>query len=252
VKRETEAKRDLLEAGAITLLLMLYSNGLTIRSLRGGRDPEGPFRVLNPLFLLLMLAYARLRPGLWHATGLRVEGSGKSAAWGLALGLGLAVPPLLFFYRPILLDTPLEYGPVAKLSRQDLLAEIALRLSLNVALMEEFAFRGLLYGILRRSLPAPAAIAGGALAFAGWHVAVTATSVAETNLSNANLPAFLKPFIQPLSVLGGLLSTGIAGALFGLLRERTGNLAGPVVAHWTVDSLMVFSLWWRNSRSSVK
>jgi membrane protease YdiL (CAAX protease family) len=30
---------------------------------------------------------------------------------------------------------------------------------------------------------------------------------------------------------------------FGLVRERTGNLAGSIVAHWLVDGIMIYSLW---------
>src|SRR5437868_4653610 len=59
------------------------------------------------------------------------------------------------------------------------------------------------------------------------------------------IPRSIMDLSARLAVLGGMLSTGIAGAAFALLRERTGNLAGPILAHWTVDGLMVAALWHR-------
>ena len=160
------------------------------------------------------------------------------------MGLGLSVPPLVFFYRPVLLDTPLEYGPVANLSRKQLFGELFVRLSVSVAAFEELAFRGLLYASLRRRLPALPSVALNAAAFAGWHYNVTATSAAETNLADAaRLPRFLRPHLSALTILGGMLTTGVAGAAFGLLRERSDNLAGAIVAHWLVDAVMVAALW---------
>jgi membrane protease YdiL (CAAX protease family) len=47
-----------------------------------------------------------------------------------------------------------------------------------------------------------------------------------------------------------MLTTGVAGVAFGMLRERTGNLAGPIVAHWVVDGLMITLLWLRRPRES--
>jgi membrane protease YdiL (CAAX protease family) len=114
-----------------------------------------------------------------------------------------------------------------------------------VALLEELAFRGLLFGALRRTVSPWAAIAGSAAAFAAWHFMVTATTAAQTNLGDARLPRLLKPHVQPLAVVGGMLSTGVAGLAFGALRERSGNLAGPILAHWLVDGLMTVALWRR-------
>ena len=106
--------------------------------------------------------------------------------------------------------------------------------------------RSFLRSALRRQFSPALAIAINAVAFAGWHFAVTAASASQSNLADAaRLPRLLRPYVQPIAVLGGMLSTGIAGAGFALLRERTGNLAGPILAHWTVDGLMVAALWHR-------
>lgn len=238
-------KPTLLEAGVLAVSLLLYSNGLVLWELRRGhgQDPERLARALNPTLLRCLLLYARLRPGMWQQTGLRRENLSKSVGWGILAGLGLSVPPLFFFYRPMVLDTPLEFGPVAQMSRRQLFVDLFFRMPVGIALLEELAFRGLLYGILRGAMPVRAASAVSSAAFAGWHMTVTATTAAQTNLGDARLPSFVKPYIRPLSVLGGMISTGIAGAIFAALREKTGNLAGSMAAHWVVNTVMIAALW---------
>ena len=237
---------DLREAAVLGALLVGYSNGLATYATRRARYPEQLFLRLNPLVITLMLAYARLRPGGLRLAGLRRNGLGKSLAGGALLGATMSVPPLIFFYKPVLLDTPLEYGPISGLSGREMLTELFVRLPVGVAILEELGFRGILYGALRRKLPPAPSIALSAAAFAAWHFAVTATSAEQSNLNDVvRLPRFLRPYTQPLAVAGGMLVTGLAGIGFGLLREYTDNLAGPMLAHWFVDGVMVLALWVR-------
>jgi membrane protease YdiL (CAAX protease family) len=243
-------KQDLREPIVLTALLLAYSNGLTVLANRRGRDPERSFLFANPAMLIAMLAYAASRPGGLPAAGVRTEALGKSALLGMGAGGLLSILPLAFFRNPVLLDTPLEYGPVVKMTAGDLLKDVGLRVPVNIACLEELAFRGILYDSLRVRFSERAAIAGSACAFACWHFAVTyVTATGQTNIAGARLPTFLKPFLPLLVVLGTLLSTGFAGVVFAYLRKRTGNLAAPVVAHWVVDGLMIGALW-RSARRS--
>jgi len=245
--------RDSGEPLALGAIFMAYSNGLSIWAHWRGQYPEGHFQRWNPVITALMVLYGAVRPGGLDAIGLRRKGLGKSLLGGAGLGLALSIPPLFFFYKPILLDTPMEYGPITSLTRRQLLKNVLIEVPIGIALLEELAFRGLLYAAIRRTMPAKWAVIGSAIGFAGWHLTVTATSAAQTNLSTAaRLPAFLRPFIQPIAVIGGMLTTGVAGLLFGYLRERTGNLAGAILAHWIVDSLMIAALWWRRPERSAE
>lgn len=232
------------EALVLTLLALAYSNLLPWWATRRGLNPESMFRRVNAWLVVLMLAYAARRSGGLGRVGLGRRGLVKSVAGGTLTGLGLSVPPLIFFYRPILLDTPLEYGPITGMSRREVVEDLFVGVPVKIALLEELLFRGLIFSALRRNHSLPLSLAGASAAFAGWHFSVTYTTAAQTNLSTAaRLPGFLKPFVQPLAVAGGMLTTGLAGVAFGLVRERTGNLAGPIVAHWLVDGIMIYSLW---------
>jgi membrane protease YdiL (CAAX protease family) len=233
----------------LAVLLLAYSNGTTVLAYKRGRDPERAYLFANPLMLLAMLLYALKRSGGLRAVGLRREGLAGSVMKGLGLGGLLSLVPLLFFRKPVLLDTPLEFGPVASMSKRGLLLDVGMRVPVNIALMEEVAFRGLLYDALRMRYSERMAVVGSALAFAGWHFAVTYAAVRQTNLAmSARLPAPLQSLVQPIAVSGGMLSTGLAGAAFALLRRHTDNLAGPVAAHWLLDSLLIASLWYTSPR----
>ncbi len=239
-------KSHLREPLELTAVLLAYSNGLSLWALRRGESPDRFFHRFNKPVVAAMLAYAALRRGGLSSVGLHRQGSGKSLLAGAGLGTALSLPPLFFFWRPVLLDTPLEYGPITRLTRRELLKDVLLDVPISIALLEELAFRGLLYSSLRRTLSAKASIISSAAAFAGWHFAVTTTAAAESNLGTAaKLPRVLKPYVLPLAVAGGMLTTGVAGLLLGTLRERTDNLVGPILAHWIVDGAMIAALWLR-------
>ena len=80
-----------------------------------------------------------------------------------------------------------------------------------VAPIEEFVFRGVIQGKLREQFgPAPA-IAGASLLFGSLHLTNYSGSLASI-------------------VAGALLITAV-GSVFGLVYERTGNLAVPIAGH---------------------
>jgi membrane protease YdiL (CAAX protease family) len=243
---------DAAEPLALGVLFVAYSNGLAVWAQSRGRFPEALFRRLNPLVVLGMLLYASRRPGGIPATGLRGRGLARSVGEGITTGIGLSIMPLLFFRRPVLLDTPLEYGPVARMARREMLEDVLLRVPVGIALLEELAFRGLLYAALRRGYSVKTSVLWSAAAFAAWHLAVTYTSAVQTNIADSlRVPERARPVVRPLvlpaAVVGGMITTGFAGVVFALLRERTGNLVGPIVAHWIVDGLMIAALWARSN-----
>lgn len=238
-----QRNRDFREATLLAIALVVYSNSLALWGQRHGRSPERLFRRFNPLFAALLLIYCARRKGGFDEVGLHRRNAGKAVLAGLGMGAVLSAPPLFFLQKPLLLDTPLEYGPVSGLTRRGILVDVCVRTPINIALLEEVAFRGLLYSTLRRQLYAPTAVALSSVVFAAWHISVTAASVTQTNLSAAQLPRFLLPYIQPLAVAGGMITTGVAGAAFAFLHERTGNLAAPLIAHWVVDGVMLTTIW---------
>jgi membrane protease YdiL (CAAX protease family) len=71
--------------------------------------------------------------------------------------------------------------------------------------------------------------------FVLWHVVVTWQGLRQTNLADASLPLWL-------IYIAAAVPLAVAGVVFSFLRQNTGNLAGPFVAHTLVNTLMQGSL----------
>lgn len=191
----------------------------------------------GPLLGLGALAVA-LRGGRQGlvAIGVRRRGLVPSLLWGVALGLAMGLPGALYFFLPHLAPVPVRSEVVRGLPPGALLALVLGQLPLATALAEELAFRGLLQARLRAAFGPRPAIWLSALAFVAWHVAVNLVTLLGTNLA-------ADPLLALLGYLGQNAAVLVGGLLLGLLRERSGNLAGAVVAHWLTDTLLIAGLY---------
>jgi hypothetical protein len=102
----------------------------------------------------------------------------------------------------------------------------ALFLALGNSLVEEYYWRWFLYGRLREALGVWPSLAAASAAFALHHVVVTSQF-----------------FPQPWGVLMGLC-VGVAGAVWCLMYERQGTVAGVWASHLVAD-LAVLSVGYR-------
>ena len=111
------------------------------------------------------------------------------------------------------------------------LAKILLVIPLRTVLLEELAFRGVLWGWLARVRGERTATWGSALAFGLWHVPPALVVV------EANDALTISSTGGATLVVGSIVvGTTAAGVLFAELRRRTRSLAAPAVLHWTVNS----------------
>ncbi|MGW6984751.1 CPBP family intramembrane glutamic endopeptidase [Streptomyces sp. NPDC054932] len=117
--------------------------------------------------------------------------------------------------------------------------EVTLRILVLVpfgtVLVEEIAFRGVLYGLVDRARGALWATAVSSLLFGLWHVLPSLQLATEK-------PALTTVFGRSglgaaLAVLGAVLFTAAAGVLFCELRRRSGSLLAPMGLHWAVNAL---------------
>jgi membrane protease YdiL (CAAX protease family) len=103
---------------------------------------------------------------------------------------------------------------------------------LKTVLFEELAFRGLLPAlILKIKNSRRAATIISSVLFGLWHVS-TAGGV--------------DPGSSFLTILGVVIITSLAGAVFCELRWRSGSLVAPIAAHWAINGLAIMfaSLSW--------
>jgi membrane protease YdiL (CAAX protease family) len=108
---------------------------------------------------------------------------------------------------------------------------------LGTVIPEEFAFRGVLWGLLRRRSGRWAATLVSSVLFGFWHVLPALAGGAANQAVDEVVGD--GPLGVVVRVAGTVLFTGAAGVLFCELRGRSGSLLAPMLAHWSVNGLGV-------------
>ncbi|MQA83731.1 MAG: CPBP family intramembrane metalloprotease [Streptosporangiales bacterium] len=170
----------------------------------------------------VLLALARAAGLSWTDLGLGVDHLGGGLRWGAvaaaAVVAGYAAAAALPPTRRLLLDRR-----VADLNARDVLYRALVRVPLGTVLLEEIAFRGVLYGMVRREHGWIAGTAFSSLLFGLWHV-----------LSSRALSARARRV--PVA-LGAVAATAIAGAVLCELVRRSGSLLAPAGLHLATNSI---------------
>jgi membrane protease YdiL (CAAX protease family) len=204
-------------------------------SAAGRFGPPGTMLVAGPLSALLLLVLAGVAGLGADDVGLGRRSLRRGAAYALCCIAAVAVVYVVAAWlpatRPAFLDE--RY-------RTDLAA--AARISLLVIpfgtiLFEEVAFRGVLWGLVRREWGGiPATLVSSAL-FGFWHVLpslrLNRVNPAVTGLVGPG------PAGQAVAVAGAVVFTAAAGVLLCELRRRSGSLLAPIGLHWAVNGLGV-------------
>jgi membrane protease YdiL (CAAX protease family) len=122
----------------------------------------------------------------------------------------------------------------------DMFYEIAVNTPLGTVVLEEFAFRGLLLALFLRHTSMWRSVLWSSLLFGAWHILPTLTTAASNGAMEqlASTPVGLV-----LVVIGNVLSTAIAGAVFAYLRLRSGSLLAPALAHLATNDISFVVGW---------
>ena len=201
----------------------------------------GPSRwqpVAGPLIALLLLLLARSAGLSWEQLGLGMGALVAGLIWGaVAVGLvagayavGLAVPAI----RRLFLDVRHRVGP-ARAARRALLV-----VPLGVVVLEEVAFRGVLWGLLEVEHGAAWAGAVSSVLFGAWHVLPAVDAARATN--DGDEPVSRGTLVR--QVAGTVLFTTVAGLVFALLRQQSGSLLSPFLLHWATNGLGILAAAW--------
>lgn len=135
----------------------------------------------------------------------------------------------------------------ADLSVGRLLWVALVRVPLGTVLLEETAFRGVLWAMIRRRRGTAWATGVSSLLFGFWHL-LPARGINRSNAAVASVfgdgPAGVAP-----TVAVAIAATAVAGVVLCELRRRSGSLVAPIALHWAVNSLgyafaWAASRWW--------
>ncbi len=162
-----------------------------------------------------------------RAETLGLTGNSLSEATGGALaGVTLTVPLYLVLVSPrlakLVADRRLEGS-----SQLEMLYRILIRVPLGTVLLEEVAFRGVLFVLLVQYGVAEGVIVS-SVAFALWHVVPT--------LATARVNGVVNVWGAWTAVTSGVLVTFGVGLIFVWLRLQTGGLAAPFGVHAAMNS----------------
>ena len=215
-------------AGVLAVLVPLSLVAADVLASRVGPGPD----ILVGLCLIAILAVVA---GL---AGLRPDDLGLArSTWAIGLRYGLGAAALVATaYLAALAITPLR-ASVAEVGAPTWSAAMVsamLLIPLGTVIHEEFAFRGLLFGVLRWRSAQRVAVLGSPAVLGLWHI-VPALAAGPTNATMAD--AVGEGFGGTvLRLAGTVLVTGLGGIVLSELRARSGSLLAPILLHWAVNA----------------
>jgi membrane protease YdiL (CAAX protease family) len=167
-----------------------------------------------PAVFVLFVAYGIALPLVWaalsrnwRALGFSRRHLGSALIWGGAAGMAWAVYTYLIFQQG---------GPLPQLWGIQVILALPVWL-LVMSPFQELFFRGWLQPRLQTVLGKWAGLGITAVAFTVWHFFPELEGTATATL--------------PLSSAAGLISTLLAGLLFGYIFQRADNILAPWLAH---------------------
>jgi membrane protease YdiL (CAAX protease family) len=207
---------------------LMVTVGLLLTSLVANRLVPAAHLVIGLASVLALAAVAgaaaltRGELGLtrWRS-GLRWGGA---AAGVVVLGYGVG---LLVAHEALASSTARSWPNV-------LLAALV-TVPFGTVLAEEFAFRGVLWALLRRWHGERAATVVSSVLFGFWHVLPALGGGAANEAATGALGG--GPVGTLARVAGTVLLTAVGGAVFCWLRVRSGSLLAPALLHWALNGL---------------
>ena len=193
--------------------------------------------VAGPVSAAVLLGLARLAGLGWAELGLGPGTWRRGMTWAaviigvaaLVLAAGAALPLTRAAFR----DSRYHLGWAGALLTAFVLIPV------GTVLLEEVAFRGVLWGLLcRRGGPVLATAASSAL-FGLWHI-LPSLGLAGDNPAIGGAVGQGRP-AQVITVAGTVAFTAASGVVFCELRRRSGSLLAPAGLHWAVNGLSVLA-----------
>ena len=193
--------------------------------------------VLGPAGAAGLLALARWAGLSWDELGLGRGTWRRGLRWALiaigAVAVLFAAGAALPLTRSAFRDTRYDFG-----WGHAVLTAFVL-IPLGTVLFEEVAFRGVLWGLLRRRHGTWVATGVSSGLFGLWHVLPSLGLAADDQAIGTAVGSGSSG--RAVSVLGTVLFTGLAGVVFCELRRRSGSLLASAGLHWATNGLGVLA-----------
>lgn len=187
--------------------------------------PDGAHFATNAAMVGVMAAIAGAARMDVDELGLSPHRWRDGARWGVPIVVAIAVVVGAVGLAGV--DPLGLLGDRASLDGGDVWFQVFVEIPIATVLFEELAFRGVIAGLLERVATPGRAILASSVLFGLWHLDPTA----------------LWSLDRIAGALGTVLATAAAGAVFHLLRRRSGSLLAPALAHWGTNGVALGAVW---------
>ncbi len=198
----------------------------------------------NAATALGVVVAARVAGMSWTDLGLGAgafrRGAGYAVAGVLTVLLGYVVLLALSWSRALLLDERHQ-----QTIPEALLVALVV-VPLRTVLLEELAFRGALWGLLRRSYGESRATLVSSVLFGVWHLPAAVSSGESSPIVDDTGVALVWVAVATAALMA------LVGALLCELRRRTGSLVPAVAWHWAANGfgVVAVSVAWATAGST--
>ncbi|MGW1812258.1 CPBP family intramembrane glutamic endopeptidase [Streptomyces sp. NPDC002125] len=229
----SEGRRLSLNAAITLTVAVLVATNLVNRRLL-----QGWGLVVSPVVTAVLLGVWKWSGGSWPGAGLGRGTWAAGARWAAVLiglvGLVYLVGGLLPATRDLFADQRNE-----GLSGAQVAERMLVQVPVGTVLLEEVAFRGVLYGLLVRARGTVTATVVSSVLFGLWHVLpslhLATDKPALSGLFGTSDAGTLAATVA--ATAGAVLFTGASGVVFCELRRRSGSLLAPMGLHWATNAL---------------
>ena len=168
-----------------------------------------------------------LGPGTWKP-GLKWAGA-IIAIVAVVLAAGAALPLTREAFRDTRYHVDLGSA---------LLTALVL-IPVGTVLVEEVAFRGVLWGLLRRVRGTGTATVVSSILFGLWHILPSLGLASDNEAISGAVGSGGSARVG--TVLATVVFTGLSGVVFCELRRRSGSVLAPAGLHWATNALSVLA-----------
>ena len=186
------------------------------------------------LTIAVLYGIVRWAGGTWSDLGLARDTLLRGAVWALVIVGVIGVVYIGAALLPLTRDLFKDQRTDA-LSAGELAAKVLWYVPVGTVLLEEFAFRGVLYGLIRRQHGTVWATGISSLLFGLWHILPSLHLATE---KPALTPVFgSSPVGAIVADAAAVLFTALSGVVFCELRRRSSSLLAPMGLHWATNAL---------------
>lgn len=212
----------------------LVVGALTLVNIAKHRLPPGDVS-LSAAAAIALILFARGSGLTWEQLGLGREQLRSGGVWALASVVSVAgvyvAGVLTPRTRAAFLDSRYQHDPPRALATSLVVIPV------GTVLLEEVAFRSVLWAMLHRHRSTAGVLAGTSALFGLWHV-LPSLDFAEARVAT-EAPVGATVLGKAAAVVGTVAFTALGGAVAGELRRRSGSVLASAGMHWATNGLGV-------------